>query len=83
MLAWPRAFTAASIRFAWDNWIPLEVVLLEGTQMSLSAGKIKHMKALSNSAGVIACRGDGPARKSGEVDCFRQRDSAKRQSPIR
>jgi len=43
-------FIAASSGCAWDN---LNFIRKEQT-MSLTAGKLQHMKALSNSAGVIA-----------------------------
>src|ERR1700688_3542675 len=43
-------FTAVSRGCAWDN---LRFIRKEQT-MSLTAGKLQHMKALSNSAGVIA-----------------------------
>src|SRR5438270_203836 len=55
---WPRraGSTAGPSDCAWDNSPspPIFETSTRGDRMSLSAGKTKHMNALSNSAGVIA-----------------------------
>src|SRR5665213_903918 len=47
-------FMLDSGAFAWDNFGSQRSSVLKEIDMSLSAGKTKHMNALSNSAGVIA-----------------------------
>src|SRR5580692_9851118 len=50
---WRSGFTAGWRSFAWDN-LRLQEITTRSNTVSLSPGKLKHMNAVSNKAGIIA-----------------------------